>query len=96
MAMTGRYVVDGTPVRATRLKAGYPGIYAIQRDDGLVLGYVQRTPNGASEAYVGAVPPDTVGAQHVGTHRTMRYAITQVVRDATAADVAGDKPGVAD
>jgi hypothetical protein len=83
MAMTARYVIDGQPVRATRLNAGYPGIYAIRFNDGPILGYVQRTPNGVSEAYVGAVPPDAVGAQYVGTHQTMRYAVAQLVRDAT-------------
>jgi hypothetical protein len=84
MAMTLHYVVDGKSVRATRLNAGFLKAYAIRFGDGPILGYMQRTPIDASEAYVGVVPPDAVGAQLVGTQRTMRSAIAQLMRDATA------------
>ena len=76
------YQVDGQQVTAICETTRYPRVYEVWADDGPLLGYVERTLMGRTEAYEPEAAPDTVGARLLGTHVNMRDAVERVVRAA--------------
>ncbi len=81
--MIVKYEVDGRQVVATCRTSRHPRIYEVRGgDDSLppLLGYVQRSSLGRYQAYAGSATPDMVGAQQLGTHVSIRYAVECVVR----------------
>ncbi len=89
--MTTRYEIDGWPVTATIVNAGYPRFYAVRIGGGPVLGYLQRSALSRSiEAYLGSAEPDTMGAQPLGSYITMRAGMERIVREALARNEAAE------
>jgi hypothetical protein len=74
------YAIDGTTVTATCPTARYPRVYEVRVGNGPLLGYVERSLLGRTEAYTERAAPHTDGAQSLGTYLSMRDAIERVIR----------------